>query len=139
MDSRRKDLLFMCWVIAVVATLGSLGFQYVLDLPPCVLCWYQRIAMYPLAILLGMAFFRKDTAISIYALSLSVAGVCIAFYHNLLYYHVIPEGIAPCMEGVSCTTRQLVWAGFVTIPLLSLVSFILVTIGLLIYWKANRV
>jgi len=134
----RRDIVFMCWIVALAATLGSLYFQYALGLPPCVLCWYQRIAMYPLSVFLGIAFFRKDIAVPVYALPLSLAGIAIGGYHNLLYYGILPESAAPCIEGVSCTTRQIEWAGFVTIPLLSLVAFLLITTGLFAYWKANR-
>ncbi len=118
---------YIAWFQAAVATAGSLFFSEVMGLPPCVLCWYQRIAMYPLVVIMGIALVRRDRAIAIYSLPFALAGLAIAAYHNLLYYGVIAESIIPCTSGVSCTSKQLEWLGFVTIPLLSLASFIAVT------------
>jgi len=125
--SAPKSVLFS-WVIALVATLGSLFFSEIMRLPPCVLCWYQRIAMYPLVIILGIAWLREDTKVHVYALPLAVTGLATAVYHNLLYYHIIPESISPCVQGISCTSRQIEWLGFITIPLLSLTAFVAICI-----------
>jgi disulfide bond formation protein DsbB len=122
-----QQRVFLAWIVAFVATLGSLFFSEIMKLPPCVLCWYQRIAMYPLVPILGLAWAREDAAIRVYALPLAVAGLAVAAYHNLLYYKILPESISPCVQGISCTTRQIEWLGFITIPLLSLVAFTIVT------------
>lgn len=128
--------LYVVWLVALVATLGSLFFSEVMKLPPCVLCWYQRIAMYPLALLAPIAVISKESKTFLkYALALAVAGLVIAIYHNLLYYNIIPESLTPCREGISCTSRQLEWLGFITIPLLSLVSFLFITSSILWKWK----
>ncbi len=124
--------LYIAWVIALMATLGSLYFSQILKLPPCVLCWYQRICMYPLVAILAVGIIRKDTKVPLYALPLTLVGLAVSFYHVLLYYHIIPESIAPCMLGVSCTTKFFEWFGFVTIPFLSFVGFILLNILLII-------
>lgn len=121
-------LLKMALLIAFVATSGSLFFSEVMALPPCVLCWYQRIMMYPLILIFSVGLFRNIKESFVYGLALSCAGLVIAVYHNLLYYHLIPESITPCTSGVSCTSRQIEWLGFVTIPMLSLVAFILITV-----------
>jgi len=127
-----KDLiLYLAWVQATVATFGSLYFSEVMKLQPCVLCWYQRIGMYPLAIVLAVGIWRRNTGIHFYALPLAVIGLGISIYHNLLYYGVIPESIQPCTAGVSCTTRQIEWLGFITIPLMALVAFSIVTASLI--------
>lgn len=123
--------LFVAWVQASVATFGSLYFSEVMNLLPCVLCWYQRIFMYPLAILLAVGIWRRNSEIHLYALPLSVVGLGISIYHNLLYYGVIPEAIQPCTSGVSCTTRQIEWLGFITIPLMALTAFSIVSVSLL--------
>jgi disulfide bond formation protein DsbB len=122
--------LYAAWLVALAATLGSLFFGEVMGLPPCTLCWYQRICMYPLALLLPTGILLRDPRVAYYCLPLAGIGLGIAGYHNLLYYHVIPESLAPCAEGVSCTTRQIEWLGFVTIPLLALVSFLAIGICL---------
>lgn len=121
-------LLKMALLIAFVATSGSLFFSEVMALPPCVLCWYQRIMMYPLILIFSVGLFRNIKESFVYGLALSCAGLVIAVYHNLLYYHLIPESITPCTSGVSCTSRQIEWLGFITIPMLSLVAFILITV-----------
>ena len=119
-----NDLLpYASWVVALVASAGSLFFSEVMDLPPCILCWYQRIAMYPLVLVIGSGIVLRDAKWKYYALPLSLGGLLIAIYHNLLYYHLIPESITPCKEGVSCTTVQIEWLGFITIPLMALAAF----------------
>lgn len=120
--------LKLALVLSVIATCGSLFFSEVMLLPPCVLCWYQRILMYPLVLIFTVGLFRNAKESFVYAASLSVTGLIIAVYHNLLYYHLIPESIAPCTSGVSCTSRQIEWLGFITIPLMSLVAFLLITV-----------
>src|SRR5688500_11814042 len=95
-------LLYAAWFIALSSMVGSLFFSEVMQLPPCALCWYQRIAMYPLVVILATGILLRDPRINYYALPLCLIGLAIAVYHNLLYYGVIPETIAPCTEGVPC-------------------------------------
>ena len=116
-------IIFMCWVIASASTLGSLFFSEIMEFPPCALCWYQRIFMFPLVIVLLVGLFPFDTCTVKYALPLAIAGWCFAFYHTLLYSGIIPERIQPCSQGVSCSETYLDLAGFITIPMLSLLSF----------------
>ena len=124
---------YVAWLIALLSMVGSLFFSEVMQLPPCALCWYQRIAIYPLVAVIAAGIVLRDRRMKYYALPLSLAGLALAVYHNLLYYGIIPESIAPCAEGVSCTETQLEWLGFITIPLLSLTAFIMVTFCLLFY------
>jgi disulfide bond formation protein DsbB len=132
-DGFNEFLPYAVWVVALVATVFSLFFSEVMDLPPCVLCWYQRIAMYPLVVIVAVGIVLGDRRWKWYALPLALAGFAISVYHNLLYYGLIPESITPCTEGISCTSRQIEWLGFITIPLMALVSFSLVLIFLFIY------
>jgi disulfide bond formation protein DsbB len=111
------------FVIALVAMLGSLYASEVAGHPPCVLCWYQRIAMFPLVAIFFAALWAEDEGWPRYGLPLAAAGLALAGYHNLLYYGVIPEAISPCTGGVSCTTRQVELLGFITVPLMSLAAF----------------
>jgi disulfide bond formation protein DsbB len=119
----RLTPVFALWLVSLVATLGSLFFSEVMRLPPCVLCWYQRIAMYPLVAMTTVALVRRDAGVGPYTWPFVATGLAISIYHNLLYYHLIPESITPCAQGVSCTERQIEWLGFITIPLLALASF----------------
>jgi disulfide bond formation protein DsbB len=124
-------IIFICWIVASVATLGSLFFSEIMELPPCALCWYQRVFMFPLVIILLVGLFPFDKSIIKYALPLASAGWGFAFYHYLVYSGFIPESIQPCSQGVSCSETYLDLFGFLTIPMLSLISFSII-IGLLL-------
>ena len=128
-----ESLPYIAWVIALLSVVGSLFFSEVMQLPPCVLCWYQRIAMYPLVLIIGTGIVLRDARMKIYALAFALIGLVIAVYHNLLYYGFIPESITPCTEGVPCNAVQIEWLGFITIPLMGLAAFVGVTLCLLFY------
>ncbi|MDQ3253034.1 MAG: disulfide oxidoreductase [Acidobacteriota bacterium] len=130
---RRRVLPYLAWVIALVATVGSLFFSEVMGLPPCLLCWYQRIAMYPLVVIIGSGIIMRDSRMRYYALPLCLTGLVISIYHNLLYYGIVPESITPCTVGISCTSRQIEWLGFITIPLMALTAFVCLGVCLLFY------
>lgn len=119
------NTLFFCWLIVTIATLGSLFFSDVMHFPPCVMCWYQRICMYPLVVLFFVALFPLDTSVLKYATPLVYIGLFFALYQNLLYYKILPESAQPCSQGVSCTSEYINWLGFITIPMLSLFAFTL--------------
>ena len=125
-------ILFLCWLLASVSTMGSIFFSHVMAFAPCVLCWYQRICLFPLVIILAAGLFPFDKSVVKYALPLAIAGWLTAFYHNLLYAGIIPESIQPCSQGVSCTEEYIDLFGFLTIPMLSLLSFSTIIILLII-------
>lgn len=139
MNFIKKNIVYLAWLQALVAMFMSLYFSEIRALPPCVLCWYQRIVMYPLVAILPVGIMKNDKNLPLYVLPLSITGLIIAIYHNLLYYKILPESIAPCRAGVSCTTKLIEWFGFVTIPLMSLAAFTVITICMVIYWKINNV
>ena len=116
-------ITFACWIIASVSTLGSLFFSEIMGFPPCSLCWYQRIFMFPLAVVLLVGLFPFDRSTVKYALPLALIGWGFAFYHHLLYSGFIPESMQPCSQGVSCSETYLDIFGFLTIPMLSLISY----------------
>lgn len=126
MNDKKWLLLFTAWLISAISTLGSLFFSNVMMLPPCTLCWFQRIFMYPLVLIFLVPLFSFDRSVVKFSLPLALSGWLIAVYHNLLYYHILPESSSPCVQGISCTTVQLNWLGFITIPLLSLMGFTLI-------------
>lgn len=127
----KNNSLYLVFAIALVSILGSLYFSEIRNFPPCILCWYQRIFMYPLVIISLIGILTKDVRARLYVLVLSIIGALIALYHNLLYHNILPESAAPCLNGVSCTTEYISWLGFITIPLLSLVAFIVIIILML--------
>jgi disulfide bond formation protein DsbB len=116
-------LLFLCWLLVSVSTMGSVFFSSVMGFAPCVLCWYQRICLFPLVIILAVGLFPFDKSVVKYALPLAIAGWLTALYHTLLYAGIIPESIQPCTQGVSCTEEYIDLFGFLSIPMLSLLSF----------------
>jgi disulfide bond formation protein DsbB len=117
-------LLFLGWLLVSVSTTISLFFSSVLEYEPCVLCWYQRICLFPMIFILAAGLFPTfDKSVIKYALPLSIAGGLTAFYHTLLYAGIIPENIQPCSKGVSCTEKYIELFGFVSIPMLSFLAF----------------
>lgn len=126
-------LPYFAWIIVLLSIAGSLFFSEVMQLPPCILCWFQRIAMYPLLLIIGAGIVTRDAKMNIYALPLCLVGLAVAVYHNLLYYGFIPESIAPCAEGVPCNAVQIELFGFITIPLMGLVAFAAITLCLIFY------
>ncbi len=124
-------LIFSAWLIAAVSTLGSLFFSEVMELTPCVLCWYQRIFLFPLAIILLIGLFPLDKNVVKYALPLAIIGLLFTVYHCLLFFGVIPENLQPCSQGVSCTDDNMELFGFLPIPLLALIAFLMIIILLL--------
>jgi disulfide bond formation protein DsbB len=128
------NILFLCWLVSSVSAMGSLFFSYVMEFAPCVLCWYQRIFLFPLVIILAVGLFPIDKSVVKYALPLAIAGWLTAAYHNLLYAGIVPVSIQPCSQGVSCTEEYIDLFGFLSIPMLSLLSFSTI-IALLIILK----
>lgn len=123
--------LYAAWAMALIATVTSLYLSDVAKIPPCNLCWYQRIFMYPLVIILGVGIASRDALIHKYAMPFALLGGLVALYHNLLQWKLVPS-VVECSIGVPCDQVQAVWFGLFTIPLLSLIAFILLLIFLII-------
>lgn len=124
--------VFFMWFVSLLAMMGSLFFSEVMGFVPCSLCWYQRIAMYPLVWLFGIALFYPIKHLFALSSGLVICGWAVALMHNLIHYKVIPEKLAPCVEGVPCSTVYINWLGFMTIPMLSLIAFSLILFILII-------
>ncbi len=133
-----NNLVFISWVIALGAVIGSMGLSEILNLKPCALCWYQRIFMFPLAFVLGVGVYRKDNNSAYYALPLSIVGLVIAFYHTLLQWGIIKEVITTCSIDSSCAEPQINWFGFITIPFMSFLAFTALTVLLSIHIRLLR-
>lgn len=131
-------LIYFAWIINIVSFCGSMFFSNVMMLPPCVLCWFQRICIFPMSIILAVGFLKKDKNVFWYALPLVSIGWIISMYHNLLYYKVIQEAISMCTSGVSCTSKQIEYIGFITIPLMALTSLTLTLICLILFYKNSK-
>jgi disulfide bond formation protein DsbB len=130
-DAVRPVALWTATAVAATATAGSLYLSEVARLEPCVLCWYQRIAMYPLVLLLGMAAVRRDASIRPYVLALAAIGALISTYHVAVQrLPGLPSG--SCSLAAPCSAIQVEVFGFITIPVLALVAFltVIVLVGL---------
>ncbi len=122
-----RNAIWMSFVIAATATLGSLFYSEIAGYEPCKLCWYQRILMYPLVILLGMAWKRKSKEIVDYVLAMTGLGAAIAGYHY--YVQLGGKSILPCSAvgySVSCSQRFVLQFGYITIPVMALTAFVLI-------------
>lgn len=131
---RNALLLALAWLVALVATLGSLYYSEVRNFIPCTLCWYQRIAMYPLVFLLGIATWRNDTGIRPYAITLSLLGLFWSSYHLLEQW--VP-GVAPsvCKGPIPCNVEYI--PSF-PIPLQAGIAFLLISIALFLVRPVRR-
>ena len=129
------SLLFVAWVLVTVSTLGSLFFSEVMGVPVCELCWYQRIAMYPLVLILAIGLLPYDPKVLRYAAVFTIPGWLIALFQVLLVAGIIPESAQPCVQGIPCSETHITLLGFLNIPTLSLLTF--TTIGILLFY-ANR-
>jgi disulfide bond formation protein DsbB len=130
-----KYALYIVFIISLLAMFISLYFSDILGWAPCVLCWYQRILIYPITLISAMAIVSKDVKVYRYVLPLSIIGTLVALFHNLLYWKIIPEGFVPCTNGISCTADYLQLYGFITIPFLSLIAFIIITVLVIMHRK----
>jgi disulfide bond formation protein DsbB len=127
--------LYFAWLIVLISVLGSLYWSTILKIEPCTLCWYQRIFLFPLGILLGIAAYRRDSLIIPYALSLSVTGGIFAAYHVLLQKkHLFPHF---CSSGVKCTEEHFLVFGIFSPAMLSFFTFLLIS-TLLFFSRKKR-
>jgi len=131
--TRRHYLIFIAWIVALGASLGALFLGEVMGQTPCVLCWHQRIAMFPLVLILGIAFIEDDERAVRYALPLSLIGAAIAAWHGLVYAGIIPESVQPCTrDSASCSGAAMTLFGFVPLPFLSLAAFAVIVVALIL-------
>lgn len=131
LNSIRPYLVPAAAVVTLVATLGSLYLSEVAMFEPCLLCWYQRIAMYPLPVILGIAAFRRDLSVRIYAIPLAAIGLAISVYHYLIQaFPALDSG--SCAVDVPCAARYIELFGFVSIPFMAGTAFLFAIVALVI-------
>ena len=118
--------LWLAFAVAATATLGSLYLSESAHLIPCTLCWYQRIAMYPLSVILLIAAFRRDHGIRIYAATIATIGAVIALYHRLVQEFPSLDSATACSSSIPCTAAYLTEFGFITIPYMALSGFLFI-------------
>lgn len=134
-----KHALYLAFLQAWAAVLGSLYFSEIRKDVPCLLCWYQRILMYPLALIFPVAILRKDLKVAYYVLPLSILGMIIASYQYLLQMTTLSE-VTPiqCDALGSCSAIQEIFFGFITIPFMSLAAFSVITFLMILVLKFKK-
>lgn len=124
------------WIAATTATVGSLYLSEVVHLIPCTYCWYQRIAMYPLVIILGVAWWRKDRSVAWFTVPLASIGLAISGWHYLVQ-QVPSLGGNSCSVGVPCNSMLVREFGFISIPYMAGSAFLLI-LALMHIWTTNN-
>lgn len=119
----RENSMYFGFTVSLAGILGSLYFSEIMGLIPCVLCWYQRIALYPLAVIFAIGIIKRSKEAWSYAWPLIIMGWLVGLYNILLVYGVIPESQFVCSAGVSCAVVTWSMFGFVNIPLLAFLAF----------------
>jgi disulfide bond formation protein DsbB len=137
MKNNRQFSLYIAWIVSIVATLGSLYFSEIRGFVPCELCWYQRILMYPLTLILGIGTFQNDISVKKFVLPLAITGWCISLFHYLVQKVPGFAVIKPCANGVPCSAQYINWFGFITIPFLALIAFSII-ISLMLLLKSYK-
>lgn len=120
----------LTFIVALTAMLGSLYFSEIRHFIPCTLCWYQRILMYPLVIILLVGIIEQDQFLSTYVLPFSLIGILVSGYHYLIQWGVFGNTSA-CTVGIPCNLRYVNYFGFITIPFMALTAFVLITLIML--------
>ena len=133
-----SSIVLVTFIVASIATLGSLFFSEVMEFIPCSMCWYQRIFMYPLVLIFLINLLYPDDKLFKYSFPLVLVGLLFAIYHNLLMWGIIPESAVPCKQGVPCSTEYFEYFGFINIPFLSLASYLLIAILLIVGLKKSK-
>ncbi len=128
MSKKLENALLMIWVVSLMATFGSLYFSEIRGYEPCTLCWYQRILMYPIVIMTTVSYIQKNAKIALTTAVFSIIGAFTSLYHYSLQKLDFLQDSAPSCGRVPCTGEYINWLGFITIPFLALIAFILIAI-----------
>lgn len=138
MTKKSENILLFMWVVSLTATMGSLFFSEIRGYEPCELCWIQRIFMYPLVLILGVAYVQKNARIAVTTAIFSVFGGAISLYHYGLQKVSFLSENAPACGRVSCTGEYINILGFITIPFLALTAFVLIAITSFMLLKESK-
>lgn len=130
--------IWIAWIVALVATIGSLIYSEVIHFPPCRLCWFQRIAMYPMAVVLLVGAIRREFQVKYYALPLALIGLGISIYHYIIQRVPAVESGA-CDPTNPCSAIFVDIFGFISIPFMAGAGFILIAVLLGFYGNENSI
>jgi disulfide bond formation protein DsbB len=134
-----NNINLLGFVFSSAAVLGSLYYSEIAGYEPCVLCWYQRIFMYPQMIIFGIAMYKKSSEVLVYNLALSVIGLLLAAYHY--YGQIFNAGSLPCAVlgySASCSQRFVMTFGYITIPMMAATVFAVLVGVTFVAWKTKK-
>jgi len=134
----RKYGLYAVWVLAVFGTLGTLYVSDILNIEPCSLCWYQRICLYPLAIIAGRAAWLGFHGIAAYLMPQTWIGLGLALYHVAIQGSPTWQPISLSPAGPNCAIKVSLGLGFFTLPILSVIVFSIINALLLAIWRISK-
>ena len=133
LDFINKHFLPISFLISLSASLFSLVYSEIINFPACSLCWLQRVFMYPLVFMFGIALWDKDRRVIRYALPLLCAGFLVSVYQNFIYYFGESSSLPCDASGVSCYKQYVsVFDGYISIPMLALTAFFAILVTVLI-------
>lgn len=138
MQKRLENGLIFISIVSLVATLGSLYFSQIRGFEPCTLCWYQRILMYPIILIAGIGLFQKNANIALTTAVFAFIGGGISLYHYGIQKLAFLSDTAPACGLVPCTGQYINYLGFITIPFLALIAFLLIAITSLFMMKWQK-
>lgn len=127
MNFWQKYGAYLAFAVALTAMLGSLYYSEIAGFVPCTLCWYQRILMYPLSLIILVGIVKQDEYLPNYVLPFSVIGIGVSTYHYLIQQGILAHP-ATCSIGIPCNLSYVNYFGFITIPFLALIAFTLITV-----------
>lgn len=133
-----KNILSLLFVTSLGALVGSLAYSNIVGFPPCELCWIQRIFIYPQALISFIAIVKKDKSVVDYLFPMSILGALVAFYHSLVHWGLNPGGLGCVAVGGECAKIYVSEYGYITIPFMSLTSFIYLLALISIYYLAKK-
>ncbi|MFD1360996.1 disulfide oxidoreductase [Lentibacillus salinarum] len=137
-NTKHETVMIVIWAQSLIAALGSLFYSEVLGYVPCELCWIQRILMYPLVIIYGTALVKKDVSMALPGLILSGIGIVVSVYHYLVQKWPTLQDAGEACGVVPCHTAYVNYFGFVTIPFLAGMAFMIIFLLHLLLWKSGR-
>lgn len=138
MNKRLENLLIFIWTVALVATLGSLYYSEIKGYTPCLYCWYQRILMYPIVLIAGIALFQKNSRIALTTAVFSLLGGLLSAYHYATQKISFFQEHAGTCGDVPCTAQYVNYLGFITIPFMAFVAFACVFIASVLMSKQQK-
>jgi disulfide bond formation protein DsbB len=131
--------IWLAWLVALVATVGSLIYSEVYHLVPCRLCWFQRIAMYPMSVVLLVGAIRREFMVKFYTLPLALLGLGISVYHYLLQRFPNLEATSACDPDNPCSLILVNIFNFISIPLMAGAGFMVIAVLVGFYVNQNNI